>query len=570
MNRHESLSTMLRLSTFLVAALLPFIGAANMKDQIPARPHLRSIGTTKQLYVNSKPFLILGGELGNSNASDPNQLDAIFTKLHNMNLNTVMLPVYWDRVEPEEGKFDFALVQSAIETARKHDMKLVFLWFGTWKNSMSCYAPGWVKRDTKRFSRVRKKDGEAQEIVTPASDSCAAKDAAAFAELMRWTKEFDESLHTVVMVQVENEIGMIPEPRDHSDESEKQYRSSVPKELITKLTSGKLGPEVAAIWQGAGGVESGTWAEVFGTEPGGEEVFSAWQFATYTDCVAAAGKKVYDLPMLTNAALIRPGYKPGQYPSGGPLPHLIEVWQTGAPNLDLLSPDIYFPNFSEWIDRYMRSGNSLFIPEIAPSTRAAANALYAYAKHHAIGVGPFSIENQTGAKERDITECFGILKKIAPVVLDCQARGKILGLSPRLDFDWKVGDEPEKGTLGDFVFSAAFDKTPITNPGSLSTLPTLGVGRWETPEGAPAGSVMILQIDDEEFVVIGKGVKITFAPADGKGKVGIESVHEGNFAADGKWLGARWLNGDETHQGRHVALYDGSWKVQRVKLYRYQ
>ncbi|MBS1701728.1 MAG: DUF5597 domain-containing protein [Armatimonadetes bacterium] len=533
-------------------------------------PHLRQAGATKQLIVNSKRFLILGGELGNSNASDLKQLDGIFAKLHGMNLNTVMLPVYWDRIEPEEGKLDFSLVKGAIELARKHDLKLVYLWFGTWKNSMSCYAPSWVKRDTKRFPRVRLANGEAQEIVSPASAQCRNADAKTFASLLAWTRNFDSKEQTVVMAQVENEIGMIPDARDHSPESEAIYQAKVPSVLTMKLEKGELGPEVQAIWEAAGKRAAGTWAEVFGTGPEADEIFTAWQVASYTDQVAKAGKTAYALPMYANAALIRPGYKPGQYPSGGPLPHLIELWQTAAPHLDLLSPDVYFSNFPEWSARYMRSGNPLFIPEIAPSTRAAANALYAYAKHHAIGVGPFSIENQSGDKARSITECYGILSKIAPTVLECQATNRIIGLTPHVDFDWKSDGKPERAELDGIVFEANFDKTPAAPEGTTTNLPTLGVGRWETPPGVAEGSAMILQTGTDEFLVIGKGVVVTFAPSDGQGKVGIDSVQEGTFDDQGQWVGGRWLNGDETHQGRHIHLYDGSWKVQRVKLYRYR
>ncbi|MCI0748746.1 MAG: beta-galactosidase, partial [Verrucomicrobia subdivision 3 bacterium] len=135
-----------------------------------------------------------------------------------------MLPVYWDLTEPEEGKFDFTLVQGAIDRARARDLRLVFLWFGTWKNSMSCYAPSWVKRDTARFERVKLRSGETVEIISPASAAANEADARAFAALMRWTREYDSEKRTVIMVQVENEIGMIPEPRDHSEKSEQAYR----------------------------------------------------------------------------------------------------------------------------------------------------------------------------------------------------------------------------------------------------------------------------------------------------------------------------------------------------------
>jgi beta-galactosidase GanA len=288
-------------------------------------PQLRKSGDVTQLYVDGKPFLALGGELGNSTAADLDVLEAALTTCQRMHLNTVMLPVYWDRIEPEEGKYDFALVQGAIDRARDHDLRLVLLWFGTWKNSMSCYAPSWVKRDTKRFERARQSSGETMEIISPACTAASDADARAFAALMRWTREYDGEKHTVVMAQVENEVGMIPEARDHSEPSDEAYKAPVPAALITPLKRGELGPEVAALWEKAGKHSAGSWSDVFGSSPEGEEVFSAWQISSYVQKVAAAGKHDFPLPMFANAALIRPGYVPGRYPNAGPLPHLMEV-----------------------------------------------------------------------------------------------------------------------------------------------------------------------------------------------------------------------------------------------------
>jgi beta-galactosidase GanA len=536
---------------------------------ITRMPQLRTGGHATQLYVDGKPFLARGGELGNSTASDLATVDKTFAKCQRMNLNTVMLPVYWDLLEPEEGTFDFTLVRGAIDRARAHHLHLVFLWFGTWKNSMSCYAPSWVKRDTSRFERVTQSSGGEDEIISSTSTAADDADARAFSALMRWTRQYDSRQHTVIMVQVENEMGMIPEARDHSEKSDAAYKNAVPAELLALAAKGQLGPEVDALWEKAGRKNKGTWSEVFGTGPQAQEIFSAWQFSTYVQKVAAAGKREYPLPMFVNAALIRPGYLPGQYPSAGPLPHLLEVWRAGAPALDMICPDIYFPNFMEWCDRYVRNGNPLFIPEMAPSMRATGNAVYAIARFHAIGCGPFSIENVDAEKERLITNCYEILAGLSPLVLRAEQEGRIIGLSPQVAFDWKIEDQPQRGTLGGFVFDAHFDRPPSGGATTATTLPTLGTGRWDAPPGTPCGSAMILQLSPDEFVVFGMGVTITFAPADGKGRVGIDTVQEGRFAKDGPWIGGRWLNGDETHQGRHIQLPDHQWTVQRFMLYRY-
>jgi beta-galactosidase GanA len=419
---------------------------------------------------------------------------------------------------------------------------------------------------------VKRSTGETEEIISPKCAAANDADARAFSRLMRWTRDYDSERHNVIMVQVENEVGMIPEPRDHSELSEAAYRGQVPEALLSLAAKGELGPEVAALWEKAGRRTAGTWSEVFGSDAQGEEIFSAWQFSQYVERVAAAGKREYPVPMFTNAALMRPGYQPGQYPSAGPLPHLLEVWRAGAPSLDMLCPDIYFPNFMEWCSRYVRNGNPLFIPEMAASMRATGNAVYAAARFGAIGFGPFSIENVSEEKERLIANCYEVMSGMRDLILKAQQEGMILGLSPQIAFDWTTDEQPQRGELGGIILEARFDH-PSTGGGGgatqATTLPTLGAGRWDAPPGTPLGAAMIVQLSAEEFAILGMGVTITFAPADGQGKVGIDQVQEGHYAKDAAWIGGQWLNGDETHQGRHVRFSDQRWSLQRVKLYRY-
>src|SRR6185503_7624735 len=307
-------------------------------------------GSATQLVIDDKPFLVLAGELGNSSASSVEYMRPIWPKLASLNLNTVLVPVYWELIEPTEGKYDFTLVDGLIQDARKQNLHLVPLWFASWKNSMSCYAPSWVKTDQQRFPRSQDKNGAGMEILSPFNKENFEADARAFAAFMRHVREVDGNDHTVIMVQVENEIGMIPDSRDRSTVANQLFSERVPAELMNYLSEHKeqLIPEFRTAWAANGFKTSGTWEEVFGKGPATDEVFMAWYFARYVDRVTEVGKKEYSLPMFVNAALIRPGHMPGQYPSAGPLPHLIDIWRAGAPKIDFFSPDIYFQNFAEW------------------------------------------------------------------------------------------------------------------------------------------------------------------------------------------------------------------------------
>ena len=320
--------------TLLFSMAISFLLASiALADEPSLLPHLKKQGTAMQLIVDGKPLLVLGGELHNSSSSSLAYMKPIWPKLAEMHLNTVLTPLSWELIEPQEGKFDFTIVDGLIRDARKNNLRLVFLWFGSWKNCMSCYAPDWVKTDLLRFPRAQSGDGKALEILSPFSQANCDADARVFAALLSHLRQIDGQRHTVIMVQVENEIGMIPEARDHSAAANDLFFKPAPRELLDYLAQHKdtLIPEFRRVWENAGFKTSGTWEEVFGTGIATEEIFMAWHFARYTDRVAAAGKTEYPLPMYVNAALIRPNYKPGQYASAGPLPHLMDVWRAGRP-----------------------------------------------------------------------------------------------------------------------------------------------------------------------------------------------------------------------------------------------
>ncbi len=137
----------MKIKSFVIFGLIYLFSIISSAKSASRLPYLEKQRTAHQLIVGDKPFLIIGGELGNSSASSLSYMKDIWPTLLKLNLNSVLIPVYWELIEPVEDEFDFSLVDSLIYQARRNDLKVVFLWFGTWKNSMSCYAPKWVKTD---------------------------------------------------------------------------------------------------------------------------------------------------------------------------------------------------------------------------------------------------------------------------------------------------------------------------------------------------------------------------------------------------------------------------------------
>ena len=561
---------------FLLLCVAMMITPMSTKAAVPATaaagtrslPHMQRTGDITQLIVDGKPFLILGGELGNSTASSADALSRVWPRLRRLHLNTVLAPIYWELIEPEEGAFDFTLVDRLIDDARQHEMRLVLLWFGAWKNSMSSYAPGWVKRDFKRFPRALKSDGSAVEILSPFSAETLAADGAAFAALMRHLRDYDSQRQTVLMVQVENEIGMIPEPRDHGPAAQAAFTSAVPKELMDHLTErgDALPPELRQRWQASRGKTAGTWAEVFGTTPQGEEVFTAWYFAKFVNDLARHSKAEYRLPLFVNAVLNRPGRAPGRYPAGGPLPHLIDVWQAGAPLIDMISPDIYFFNFSEMTDRYRRANNPLFVPEAMRTARAPANAMYAIAQQGAIGFSPFGIEAIEDPETNLLGQTYSALAHLAPLILEHQPMGDLIGLSPKVAYDGSVDDAAQTVSLGRYTLTVHFagGKRPAADPAELTSGDPAMRGRDLPPAGG-----MIIRTGSDEYTIVGIGLTVTHAASDSGMQAGLLDVQEW-VQRDGRWQPHRWLNGDQTNQGREVFLSNERIGMLRVRLYQYR
>lgn len=507
-------------------------------------------------------YLILGGELGNSSASSVNDIRTIFPRLKAMGLNTVLAPVYWELIEPEEGKFDFSLVEEMLSSANGNGLKIIPLWFGAWKNSMSCYAPAWVKANVKRFPRAVTAEGKPLEILSAFSQEVLKADLKAFTAFVDFLKENDKD-GIVSMIQIENEIGMLESPRDHSLLADKAYALGVPKELAKTINVKACAP----------------WSEAAEDIDYADEMFMAWNYASYVENLAKeARKKLPDVPLYVNAALDSRGRRPGQYPSAGPLARLSNIWKTAAPSIDLVSPDLYDPPFAQWFMQYDYPGNPLFVPEIRRSYDSGVHAFYAVGEHGAIGFSPFSIENSTENEAARLKEAYTLLGKVAELAKWKKTYGFLFdeaaGMKPRI-----IAEDGLRMTASHF-FTLPWD--PRATDGS----------RW------PDGGAMAIRLDKDEYLIAGSGVVVKWETEDesqsaqanlgedgfalacdsagesnsswkGKQRVGILSCDEVEVLPDGSFRIIRRLNGDETHQGRHVRISPDGFSALHVKLYRY-
>ena len=545
---------------------------------------LQKQGTATQLVVHGMPFLILRGELGNSSAACPQDIERIFPKLKKMGLNTVLVPVYWDLTEPVEGQFDFTLTDKALQQARENDLKIVFLWFGAWKNSMSCYAPLWFKENHKKYPRAYTQSGKPLEIASAFSEAVYEADHHAFSQWMQHIATVDKEEGTVIMIQIENEIGMLEDARDYSREANKIFNAPVPAEFMTYLQKNKkaLHPQMLKKWESQGCKKQGNWQEVFGADIYTDEIFMAWHYAKYVEGLAQTARSIYNIPLYVNAAMNSRGRKPGEYPSAGPLAHLIDVWHCGAPSIDILAPDLYDNGFTDWVAQYKLHNNPLFIPEIRLTDNNSVRAFYIFGEHDAIGISPFSIEDGSDSPNSPLVQSYAKLTELMPLLTKYQGKGLMKGLLFDSENKERIIADDDLTITARHFFTLPWDSR-ATN-GSI----------W------PEGGGILLKLSKNEYIVAGSGIVLEFAKTSEKQTIekqkqlgedgfalrndqiktkhdkfkgmrcGIGYVDEVKVDKDGKLHYVRRLNGDQDHQGRHVRISVGDFKILHVQLYEYQ
>ena len=492
---------------------------------ISAIPALRTQGTATQLVVDGQPLVLLAGELHNSSSSSLDYMnDKVWPVLDKLNMNSVIASISWELVEPEEGKYDFALVDGIIEGARAHNKRLVFIWFATWKNGDGTYIPAWVKTNPERFPRCQHVAGRPTTQLCALAEENLKADARAFAAVMKHIREVDSRNHTVVTMQIENEAGVKPVARDHHPLAEAAFAQAVPAELMQYLAKHKeeLLSSTREIWGRSNNRESGTWSEIFGQDA--DEVFSAWTIGGYIGKVAAAGKAEYPIPMYANAWLVQsPGQKAGQYPSGGPVAKMMDVWRAAAPAIDFLAPDIYLDDFKAICDEYNVAGNPLFIPEARTDPDAGRRACYAIGERHAICFAPFGIDSIEQERENqkkgaaELRDTYAMLGQLMPLITAHQGKPTMRGFM-------QYGEEKQHTfEIGDF-------KAEIDH---------------NNRDAKARGAGLVIAITPDTFVMAGSNYNIRFGGGRAKpGSTGWLSIEEGVFK-DGQWVPGRRLNGDE-------------------------
>jgi hypothetical protein len=513
----------------------------------PTLPRLVHEDGRHALIVDGSPFLILAGQCHNSSAW-PKTLPAVWSAIEALHANTLEAPISWEQFEPEPGRFDTSVVDALLAGARERKLRLVLLWFGTWKNGSAHYLPLWLKRQPELCPRIVGKDGRRVDSPSPHAPALLAADTRAFCALMRHLKAADPQ-HTVILVQVENEPGAWNTVRDYSPVAQRLFAAPVPAELLKAL--GRSG--------------RGDWASVFGKDA--NEFFHAWSVARFVGQVAAAGKAEYPLPMYANAALRDPISQPpaGSYESGGPTDNVLEIWKAAAPAVDLLAPDIYLDDSARYLkvlDLYARKDNALFVPETG---RAPAMSRYFFPAlaRGAIGWSPFGIDDPPLAPATDATIAPAIDPLLEAFAANYAVVGPMAREIARLGFEGRLhaAVEEKDDTHRQAIALGRWEAVVTFGP------PTFGYGRSPQGNPEPLGRVLVAQLGDDEFLVTAHLARVDFRLKDTASGAQRDflRVEEGRYEA-GAFRPERIWNGDETDWGLNFGSLP---QVLRVQLGSY-
>ena len=522
------------LRSVLAPMLLVGLGVSAQAQQ--PLPRIVSENGRHALLVDGEPFLMLGGQVHNS-SNYPAMLPLVWPTIRALGANTVEVPIAWEQVEPVEGQFDFSFLDALVTQARENDVRVVLLWFGTWKNTGPAYTPEWVKSDTARFPRMKTREGKTHYVLSPHGRATLDADKRAFVRLMERIREIDPQ-HTIIMVQPQNEVGSYGNVRDFSAEAERLFAQPIPADLAS--ATGKRG----------------TWKEAYDWQA--DQAFNAWYYARYIDEMAAAGQAVKDLPMYVNAVASDPFDERAGVngASGGADWNVLDLWKVAAPHIDLAGPDLYDRDqrvYAGKLDRYARPDNALFVPETGNDADFARYLWLALGKG-AIGWSPFGMDgtgysnHPLGGKELDAETLEAFASKyrlLAPIARDW---ARLAFEHPTLGFAKPMDGGDQSGVLGRWKVTAMY------------ALWEFGERDWTWMEFPPhpnkdrhVGGAALIQLGPDEFLLAGSDLRVKFGldkPAEGEHSHFL-SVEEGTFE-NGQWVMRRRWNGDQTDYGLNL------------------
>ena len=530
-------------------------------------PHIKTQNGRHALIVDGKPFLMLAVQTNNS-SNYPAALKDVWPVVALTQANTLEIPIAWEQIEPEEGRFDFSFLDYLISDARKNKVRLVLLWFATWKNNAPHYAPGWVKLNDKRFPRVVKPDGDTLNSLSPMHRSTLEADKKAFVRLMAHLKKVDKK-QTVIMVQVQNEVGTYGAVRDFSAVAQRHFNRPVPAELSRALN-----------------LPAGSWPEVFAEDA--DEFFHAYHIAKYCDEIATAGKAVYPLPMNVNVALrnpFNPG-KPGQYSSGGPTDNVLPIWKAAAPHIDMLTPDIYFRDYktvNRVLELYSRPDNPLFVSEIG-NDQPYARYFFSTMGKQGIGFAPFGMD-YTGYSNFPLGAKHYSPEAFEPFAEIYRLMAPWAHVWAKLSFEnhtWGFAEPVDTFGENKKIWNAQASKQEQAQQ-AKKYIQHADMGLWDVevsygrpmfwidpPQGNPvaSGGALIAQLGDNEFLVTALHARVDIKPsAELKGKRYMHlRVEAGHFDNKGQWVFERVWNGDQTDWGLN---FDNKHHLLKVKMATY-
>lgn len=524
----------------------------------------------KGFQKDGKPFFPVGAQTHNSSSYTEEDFRYAAQCTKNLCCNMIEAPVYWNKIEPEEGVFDFTSIDYMIRISREMDLKLIVLWFGSMKNGDMSYCPTFVKADTRRFPRALRADGVMLQNLSSYSAANRVADAAAYERFIGHVKNIDSLEQTVIAIQVENEPGYLQSDRDYSPEAEAHLKRDIPAGLVDFLKARGCGFPYEQ-WIKHGTKQAGAWEEVFGIH--GIEFCEAYQISQAIDYIAECGKKIYDIPMYVNVWLDTGEFAiPGiGCPGGGPLPRVLDIWKFKSPHIDFVAPDIYTRNYRSYrdmCDTYSRDDNPLFVPESNGNGANATHVFYAVGARNAIGFAVFGVESLFDA-DGSIKPDSEAMRESNQFLLNAQSLLARFRGTGRIYPVVQEADIPREN----YEFERFYGCVNF-RPAGLPGLAGVGYKSWNSPAAdtpLPARG-LIFEAGPTEFYLVGnfhlkfmyKSSPERILAAQPYVVVGFASVEEGYFNDNDEFVVTGERNGDEVLHGDFCAMPCGG--ITRVRL----